>query len=172
NLGLEKPTVTDNLGKSAPNSPIAGKTNVDAVTETNVDVSTESPTKTGAETHVMPSAATHGAAPNVVPDVTTSLAQENLVDYSESDESPPPKATDKETDKAVNENPEVILVNETTASDKAVPTNSEASVARRTRSRVSKGVETANTPVQTPKPSKAGKATGKKPMYGPPKPVS
>ncbi|CAJ2651772.1 unnamed protein product [Trifolium pratense] len=155
NLGIEKPTVTDNLGKSTPNSPIAVNTDVDAATETNVDVSTESPTKIDTETHVMPSAATHGDTPNVVPDVTTSLAQENLVDYSESDESPPPKATDKETvpDKAVNDNP-------------------EASVARRTRSRVNKGVETASTPVQTPKPSKAGKATGKKPVYGPPKPVS
>ncbi|CAJ2647227.1 unnamed protein product [Trifolium pratense] len=174
NLGLEKPTVSENLGKSVPNSPIAVNTDVDAVTETNVDASTESPTKIDTETHVMPSAATHGATPNVVPDVTTSLAQENLVDYSESDESPPPKATDKETvpDKAVNDNPEVILVNETTASDKAVPTNSEASVARRTRSRVNKGVETASTPVQTPKTSKAGKATGKKHVYGPPKPVS
>ncbi|PNX67232.1 hypothetical protein L195_g063422, partial [Trifolium pratense] len=81
---------------------------------------------------VMPSAATHGAAPNVVPDVTTSLAQENIVDYSESDESPPPKDTDKETvpDKVVNENPEVIIVNETTVSDKSIPANSEASVAR------------------------------------------
>ncbi|CAJ2636923.1 unnamed protein product [Trifolium pratense] len=174
NLGIEKPTVTDNLGKSTPNSPIAVNTDVDAATETNVDVSTESPTKIDTETHGMPSAATHGDTPNVVPDVTTSLAQENLVDYSESDESPPPKATDKETVpvKAVNDNPEVILVNETTTSDKAVPTNSEASVARRTRSRVNKGVETASTPVQTPKPSKAGKATGKKPVYGPPKPVS
>ncbi|PNX67138.1 hypothetical protein L195_g063380, partial [Trifolium pratense] len=80
---------------------------------------------------------TPDAEPNVVPDITTSLAQENLVDYSESDESPPPKATDKENvpDKVVNENPEVIIVNETTVSDKVVPTNSEASVARRTRSR-------------------------------------
>ncbi|PNX69698.1 hypothetical protein L195_g064550, partial [Trifolium pratense] len=66
-------------------------TNVDATTEINVDVTTESHTKTGAETHVLPSAATHGATPNVVPDVPTSLAQENLVDYSESDESPQPK---------------------------------------------------------------------------------
>ncbi|XP_045798045.1 uncharacterized protein LOC123892291 [Trifolium pratense] len=75
-------------------------------------------------------------------------------------------------DKVVNENPEVIIVNETTVSDKSVPTYSEASVARRTRSRADKGVETANTPVQTPKPSRAGKDTGKKPLYGPPKPVS
>ncbi|PNY02011.1 envelope-like protein, partial [Trifolium pratense] len=45
----------------------------------------------------------------------------------------------------------------------------EPSVARRTRSRACKGVETANTPVQPPKPSKD---TGKKPLYGPPKPVS
>ncbi|XP_045821907.1 uncharacterized protein LOC123914778 [Trifolium pratense] len=58
------------------------------------------------------------------------------------------------------------------ADDKAAPTNSEASVARRTRSRAGKGVETANTPAQTPKPSRAGKDTGKKPLYGPPKPVS
>ncbi|PNX67569.1 hypothetical protein L195_g063578, partial [Trifolium pratense] len=79
--------------------------------------------------------ATHGAAPNVVPDVTTSLAQGNIVDYSESDESPPPKATDKESvpDKVVNETPEVIIVNDTTVSDKAIPAHSEASVARRTR---------------------------------------
>ncbi|PNX61471.1 hypothetical protein L195_g060680, partial [Trifolium pratense] len=115
--------------------------------------------------------ATHGAAPNVVPDVPTSLAQENLVDYSESDESPPPKDIDKEavSDKVV-KTPEVIIVNEneTTVSDKAIPAHSEASVARRTRSRVNKGVETAS----TPKTSKAGKATGKKPVYGPPKPVS
>ncbi|PNX66536.1 hypothetical protein L195_g063097, partial [Trifolium pratense] len=86
-------------------------------------------------------------------DVTTSLAQENLVDYSESDESPPPKDTDKEavSDKAV-KTPEVIIVNEneTTVSDKAIPAHSEASVARRTRSRVGKTVEATNTPAQTP----------------------
>ncbi|CAJ2637470.1 unnamed protein product [Trifolium pratense] len=174
NLGLEKPTVSENLGKSVPNSPVAADGNIGASTKTNNDVADESIKKTAPETHVAPSVATHGATPNVVPDVTTPLAQENLVDYSESDESPPPKATDKETvpDKAANDNPEVILVNETTTSDKAVPTNSEASVARRTRSRVNKGVETASTLAQTPKPSKAGKATGKKPVYGPPKPVS
>ncbi|MCI28070.1 envelope-like protein, partial [Trifolium medium] len=53
-----------------------------------------------------------------------------------------------------------------------IPAHSEASVARRTRSRAGKGVEKAHTPVQTPKSSKAGKDTGKKPLYGPPKPVS
>ncbi|XP_045792087.1 uncharacterized protein LOC123886855 [Trifolium pratense] len=63
-------------------------------------------------------------------------------------------------------------MNETTVSDKSLPTNFEASVARRTRSRAGKGVETANTPVQTPKPTRATKSTGKKPLYGPPKPVS
>ncbi|PNX67429.1 hypothetical protein L195_g063513, partial [Trifolium pratense] len=66
--------------------------------------------------------------------------------------------------------PDVVIINETTVSDKAVPTNSEASVARRTRSRAGKAVEAANTPVQTPKPSRAGKVTGIKPLYGPPKP--
>ncbi|CAJ2637655.1 unnamed protein product [Trifolium pratense] len=176
NLGLEKPTVSENLGKSVPNSPVADDDNIGASTETNNPVANESIKKTAPETHVAPNVATHGAAPNVVPDVTTSLAQENLVDYSESDESPPPKDTDKEagSDKVVNETPEVIIVNEneTTVSDKAIPAHSEASVARRTRSRINKGVETASTPVQTPKPSKAGKATGKKPVYGPPKPVS
>ncbi|CAJ2664085.1 unnamed protein product [Trifolium pratense] len=176
NLGLEKPTLSGNLGKSVPNSPVADDDNIGASTETNNPVANESIKKTAPETHVAPNVATHGAAPNVVPDVTTSLAQENLVDYSESDESPPPKDTDKEavSDKVVNETPEVIIVNEneTTVSDKAIPAHSEASVARRTRSRVNKGVETASTPVQTPKPSKAGKATGKKPIYGPPKPVS
>ncbi|CAJ2668306.1 unnamed protein product [Trifolium pratense] len=167
-LGLKEPAVSEKMGKTAPNPPTVVDTNIGASTETNEAVA--------AETHVAPNVATHGAAPNVVPDVTTSLAQENIVDYSESDESPPPKATDKETvpDKVVNETPEVIIVNEneTTVSDKAAPTNSEASVARRTRSMAGKGVETANTPVQTPKPSRAGKDTGKKPLYGPPKPVS
>ncbi|PNX65987.1 hypothetical protein L195_g062865, partial [Trifolium pratense] len=88
--------------------------------------------KTGPETHVASSVATPDAEPNVVPDVTTSLAQENLVDYSESDESPQPKSADKEiaADKDDNANPDVVIVNETTVSDKAVPTNSEASVAR------------------------------------------
>ncbi|PNX70901.1 putative envelope-like protein, partial [Trifolium pratense] len=107
-------------------------------------------------------------------DVTTSLAPENLVDYSESDESPKPKSADEEiaADKDVNEDPDVVIMNETTVSDKSLPTNSEASVARRTRSRTGKGVETANTPVQTPKPTRAAKSTGKKPLYGPPKPVS
>ncbi|CAJ2639727.1 unnamed protein product [Trifolium pratense] len=173
-LGVETPEMSGNLGKSVPNSPVAADDNIGASTETNNDVANESIKKTAPETHVAPNVATHGAAPNVVPDVTTSLAQENLVDYSESDESPPPKDTDKEagSDKVVNETPEVIIVNETTVSDKAVPTNSEASVARRTRSRVNKGVETASTPVQTPKPSKTGKGTGKKAVYGPPKPVS
>ncbi|PNX65347.1 hypothetical protein L195_g062552, partial [Trifolium pratense] len=92
-------------------------------------------------------------------DVTTSLAPENLVDYSESDESLKHKSADEEiaVDKDVNENPDVVIVNETTVSDKSVPTNSEASVARRTRSRAGKGVETANTPVQTPKPTRAAK---------------
>ncbi|CAJ2646436.1 unnamed protein product [Trifolium pratense] len=174
NLGLKDPAMSEKLGKTVPNPPTVVDANIGASTETNEAVADESLKKTAPETHVAPNVATHGATPNVVPDVTTSLAQENLVDYSESDESPPPKATDKKAvpDKVVNETPEVILVNETTASDKAVPTNSEASVARRTRSRVNKGVETASTPVQTPKPSKAGKATGKKPVYGPPKPVS
>ncbi|CAJ2667395.1 unnamed protein product [Trifolium pratense] len=173
-LGVENPAISGNLGKSVPNSPIVADANIGASTETNNDVADESLKKTGPETHVAPSVATHGAAPNVVPDVTTSLAQENIVDYSESDESPQPKGADKETafDKVVNENPEVIIVNETTVSDKSVPTNSEASVARRTRSRAGKGVETANTPVQTLKPSRAGKSTGRKPLYGPPKPVN
>ncbi|XP_045802484.1 uncharacterized protein LOC123896086 [Trifolium pratense] len=104
----------------------------------------------------------------------TSLATENLVDYSESDESPKPKSAGEEiaADKDVNENPDVIIVNETTVSDESVPTNSDVSVARRTRSRAGKGIETANTPVQTPKSSRAGKGTGRKPLYGPPKPVS
>ncbi|PNX62763.1 hypothetical protein L195_g061301, partial [Trifolium pratense] len=130
-------------------------------------VAAESLKKTGPETHVVSSVATPDAEPNVVLDVTTSLAQENLVDYSESDESPPPKDTDKENapEKVVNENPEIIIVNETTVSDKVVPTNSEASVARRTRSKAGKGVENAATPVQTPKPSRAGRDTGKKPLY-------
>ncbi|MCI92905.1 hypothetical protein A2U01_0114202, partial [Trifolium medium] len=68
------------------------------------------------------------------------------VDYSESDESPQPKDADKETvpDKVVNEDPDVVIVNETTVCDKAVPTNSEASVARRTRSRAGKAVEATN----------------------------
>ncbi|CAJ2671712.1 unnamed protein product [Trifolium pratense] len=175
-LSVETPEMSGNLGKSVPNSPVAADDNIGTSTETNNDVADESIKKTAPETHVPPSVATHGAAPNVVPDVPTSLAQENLVDYSESDESPPPKTTDKEAvpDKVVNETPEVIIVNEneTTVSDKAAPTNSEASVARRTRSRAGKGVETANTPAQTPKPSRAGKETGKKPLYGPPKPIS
>ncbi|CAJ2642455.1 unnamed protein product [Trifolium pratense] len=175
-LGVETPEMSGNLGKSVPNSPVAADDNIGASTETNNDVADESIKKTAPETHVAPSVATHGAAPNVVPDVTTSLAHENLVDYSESDESPPPKDTDKEavSDKVMNETPEVIIVNEneTTVSDKAIPAHSEASVARRTRSRAGKAVETASTPVQTPKPSKAGKGTGKKPVYGPPKPVS
>ncbi|PNX65467.1 hypothetical protein L195_g062615, partial [Trifolium pratense] len=50
--------------------------------------------------------------------------------------------------------------------------HSEASVARRTRSRAGKAVEATNTPVQTPKPSRAERVTGKKPLYGPSKPVS
>ncbi|PNX61361.1 hypothetical protein L195_g060629, partial [Trifolium pratense] len=135
--GVENLAISGNLGKSVPKSPIVADANIGASTETNDDVADESLKKTAPETHVVPSVATHGAAPNVVPDVTTSLAQENIVDYSESDESPQPKSAIKETpaDKVVNENPEVIIVNETTVSDKSVPTNSEASVARRTRSR-------------------------------------
>ncbi|CAJ2637306.1 unnamed protein product [Trifolium pratense] len=173
-LGLKDPAVSEKLGKNVPNPPTVVDANIGASTETNDAVADESLKKTAPETHGAPSVATHGAAPNVVPDVTTSLAQENMVDYSESDESPQPKDTDKETvpDKTVNENPEVIIVNETTVSEKSIPANSEASVARRTRSRAGKGVETANTHVQTPKPSKARKDTGKKPLYGPPKPVS
>ncbi|PNX85094.1 envelope-like protein, partial [Trifolium pratense] len=120
------------------------------------------------------SVVTPDAEPNVVPDVTTSLAPDNLVDYSESDESPKPKFANEEmfADKDVNEDPDVVIMNETTASDKSHPTNFEASVARRTRSRAGKGVETAITPVQTPKPTRSAKGTGKKPLYGPPKPVS
>ncbi|CAJ2667952.1 unnamed protein product [Trifolium pratense] len=167
-LGLKDPVVSGNLGKSVPNSPIAVDANIGASTETNNDVADESLKKTGPETHVASSVVTPDAAPNVVPDVTTSLAPENLVNYSESDESPPPKTAEKDD----NENPDVVIVNETTVSDKTIPTNSEASVARRTRSRAGKGVETANTPIQTPKPSRAGKITGRKPLYGPSKPVS
>ncbi|PNX69934.1 hypothetical protein L195_g064657, partial [Trifolium pratense] len=66
--------------------PTVVDTNIGASTETNEAVADESLKKTAPETHVAPSVATHGAATNVVPDVTTSLAQENLVDYSESDE--------------------------------------------------------------------------------------
>ncbi|PNX55335.1 envelope-like protein, partial [Trifolium pratense] len=104
----------------------------------------------------------------------TSLAPGNIVDYSESDESPISKTVDVEVSagKNVSEDPDVVIMNETTVSDKSLPTNSEASVARRTRSRAGKGVETANTPVQTPKPTRSAKGTGKKPLYGPPKPVS
>ncbi|CAJ2661563.1 unnamed protein product [Trifolium pratense] len=96
-LDVEKPTVSENLGKSVPNSPIAVDANIGASTETNDDVAAESLKKTGPETHVAPSVATPDAAPNVVPD-----------------------SADKETaaDKVVNENPEVIIVNETTVSDK------------------------------------------------------
>ncbi|CAJ2661763.1 unnamed protein product [Trifolium pratense] len=167
-LGVETPAISGILGKSVPNTPIAVDANIGASTETNDVVAAESLKKTGPETHVASSVATPDAEPNVVLDVTTSLAQENLVDYSVSDESPQPKSADKDD----NENPDVVIINETTVSDKAVPTNSEASVARRTRSRAGKGVETANTPVQSTKPSRAGKGTGKKPLYGPPKPVS
>ncbi|PNX91343.1 hypothetical protein L195_g047473, partial [Trifolium pratense] len=141
---------------------------------TNNVVAAESLKKTGHETHAASSVVTPDAEPNVVPDVTTSLATENLVDYYESDESPKPKSAGEEiaADKDVNENPDVIIVNETTVSDKSVPTNSDVSVARRTRSRAGKGIKTANTPVQRPKSSRAGKGTGRKPLYGPPKPVS
>ncbi|MCI30292.1 hypothetical protein A2U01_0051501, partial [Trifolium medium] len=136
-LGLKDPAVSEKLGKNVPNPPTVVDTNIGASTETNEAVADESLKKTAPETHVAPSVATHGAATNDVPDVTTYLAQENLEDYSESDESPPPKDADKETipDKVVNEDPDVIVVNETTVSDKAIPAHSEASVARRTRSR-------------------------------------
>ncbi|PNX64814.1 hypothetical protein L195_g062298, partial [Trifolium pratense] len=71
-LGLKDPTVSGNLGKNVPNSPVAVDANIGATTETNNDVAAESLKKTGLETHVAPNVATHGAAPNVVPDVTTS----------------------------------------------------------------------------------------------------
>ncbi|XP_045831522.1 uncharacterized protein LOC123922906 [Trifolium pratense] len=56
------------------------------------------------------------------------LILENIEDHSESDESPQPKSADKDTsaDKVVNENPEVIIVNEITMSEKSIPANSEA----------------------------------------------
>ncbi|PNX62760.1 hypothetical protein L195_g053151, partial [Trifolium pratense] len=133
-LGVKNPAISGNLGKSVPKPPITVDANIGAFTETNDDVAAESLKKTGPETHAASSVVTPDAEPNVVPDVTTSLVPENLVDYSESDESPKPKSADEEivADKDVNENPDVIIVNETTVSDKSVPTNSEASVARRT----------------------------------------
>ncbi|PNX66331.1 hypothetical protein L195_g063011, partial [Trifolium pratense] len=70
--GVENPTVSENLGKSVPNSPTAVDTNIGAPTETNDVVAAESLKETGPETLVAPNVATHGAAPNVVPDVTTS----------------------------------------------------------------------------------------------------
>ncbi|XP_045792094.1 uncharacterized protein LOC123886862 [Trifolium pratense] len=167
-LGLKDPAVSEKLGKNVPNPPTTVDANIGASTETNNVVATESLKKTGPEPHVASSVVTPDAEPNVVPDVTTSLAPENLVNYFESDESPQPKSADKED----YEIPYVVIVNETTISDKSVPTNSEASVARRTRSRAGKSVEIVNTPVQTPKPTRAAKGTGKKPLYGPPKPVS
>ncbi|XP_045791723.1 uncharacterized protein LOC123886452 [Trifolium pratense] len=96
-LDVENPTVSENLGKSLPNSPITVDANIGASTETNDDVAAESLKKTGLKTHVASSVATPGAEPNVVPD-----------------------SADKEiaADKNVNENPEVIIVNETTVNDK------------------------------------------------------
>ncbi|PNX67960.1 hypothetical protein L195_g063761, partial [Trifolium pratense] len=73
-LGLKDPVVSEKLGKTAPNPPTAVDTNIGASTETNETVAAESLKKTTPETHVALNVATHGAAPNVVPDVTTSLA--------------------------------------------------------------------------------------------------
>ncbi|XP_045800607.1 uncharacterized protein LOC123894603 [Trifolium pratense] len=155
-LDVENPAVSENLGKSVPNPPITVDANIGASIETNDDVAAESLKKTGHETHAASSVVTPDAEPNVVSDVTTSLAPENLVDYSESDESLKHKSADEEiaVDKDVNENPDVVIVNETTVSDKSVPINSEASVARRTRSRAGKGV--------APRTEEKGKAKKRK----------
>ncbi|CAJ2637491.1 uncharacterized protein LOC123886451 [Trifolium pratense] len=85
---------------------------------TNDEVAAESLKKTGPETHAASSVVTPDAEPN--------SADEEIA-----------------ADKDVNENPDVIIVNETTVSDKSVPTNSEG-----------------------------WKRYCKKPLYGPPKPVS
>ncbi|CAJ2652308.1 unnamed protein product [Trifolium pratense] len=172
--GVENPDMSGNLGKNVPNPSIVVDATVGASTKTNDDFDTESLKKTGFETHVASSVVTLDAETNFVPDVTTSLAPGNIVDYSESDENLISKSADVEVSagKNVNEDPDVVIMNETTVSDKSLPTNPEASVARRTRSRAGKSVETANTHVQTPKPTRSAKDTSKKPLYGPPKPVS
>ncbi|XP_045822129.1 uncharacterized protein LOC123915015 [Trifolium pratense] len=128
---VAEPTV-ENVITSSKTSVNIGLKIPNASTKTNDDVAAESLKKTGPETHAASSVVTPDAEPNVVPDVTTSLVPENLVDYSESDESPKPKSADEEiaADKDVNENPDVIIVNETTVSDKSVPTNSENGSAR------------------------------------------
>ncbi|XP_045802177.1 uncharacterized protein LOC123895728 [Trifolium pratense] len=97
-LGLKDPAVSEKLGKTAPNPPTVVDTNIGASTETNEAVAAESLKKTTPETH------------------------ENIEDHSESDESPQPKSADKETvpNKVVDENPEVVIVNETTVSEKLV----------------------------------------------------
>ncbi|PNX69274.1 hypothetical protein L195_g056628, partial [Trifolium pratense] len=95
-LGLEDPVLSEKLGKNVPNPPTTVDANIGASTKTNDDVAAESLKKTGPETHAASSVVTPDAEPNVVPDVTTSLVPENLVDYSESDESPKPKSADEE----------------------------------------------------------------------------
>ncbi|XP_045810756.1 uncharacterized protein LOC123905167 [Trifolium pratense] len=67
-LDVENPAVSENLGKSVPNPPIAVDATIGASTETNDDCAAESLKKTGPETHVASSVVTPDAEPNVVPD--------------------------------------------------------------------------------------------------------
>ncbi|PNY16757.1 envelope-like protein, partial [Trifolium pratense] len=157
-LGVENSDVSGNLGKTDFNPSTNVDATIGASTKTNNDFDSESLKKTGPETHVESSVVTLDAATSVVPDVATSLAPNsgnNLVDYSKSDESGKSNFANEEpsSDKNVSEDPDVVIMNDTTTSDKSLPTIPETSVARRTRSRAGKSVGTVNTPVQTPKPT-------------------
>ncbi|CAJ2637255.1 unnamed protein product [Trifolium pratense] len=173
-VGVENSDVSGNFGKNVPNPSITVDPTIGASTKANTVVAKESLKKTDPETHVEANVVTPDDENSVMPDVATSLAPGNVVDYSESDNSAKSNSVNEEpsTEENVNEDPDVVIMNETTVSDKSLPTNPEASVARRTRSRAGKSVETTNTPVQTPKPTRSTRDTGKKPLYGPPKPVS
>ncbi|XP_045803021.1 uncharacterized protein LOC123896707 [Trifolium pratense] len=189
-LGTENVTMSKKLGKNDFTPSVTVDETIGAPTKTNVVVAEKSHKDTIPETNVESSVPTDGATKTtVVPDAATSLAHKagepileqvmnptvettqtgtGIVSYSESDESEKSQS-DKEADRTLSDDPDIVINDEIVAGDKSITTNPEASVARRTRSRAGKGLTTVSTPVQTPDPAKSVKDTGKNRLFGPPK---
>ncbi|PNX80093.1 putative envelope-like protein [Trifolium pratense] len=182
-LGVENPMFSENLGKNVLNATTVVDSSVDDPTKGSKDCVDKNLKETIPETTVVPSIGTF-VAPATATSVGTSGIPEtvhytatekvgtplvaksgnNLVDYSESDESNKTLTEEKEAS-----DPEVVIMSDNVTGDKHVTKVSDAGIARRTRSRAGKDGTTASTLVHKSKPDKPAKLFGKKVVTGPPR---
>ncbi|PNX89339.1 hypothetical protein L195_g045458, partial [Trifolium pratense] len=182
-LGVENPMFSENLGKNVSSASNIVDSTIGTSTEISNECIDKNLKETIPETTVVPSVGTSVApatATNVgtsgVPEIVHNTATDkvgtpqvaksrnNLVDYSESDESNNTITEEKEASDL-----EVVIMSDNVTGDKHVTKVSDASIARRTRSRAGKDKATAGTHVHKAKPDKPEKLFGKKVMTGPPR---